>query len=174
MNRSRSAIVFFLTAALPLVVLGCKAKNPRPSARISSEETAVSEMTKAAPSASPSELFGDPPDPSLPNVALASITSNPREFADARVRTRGEIARVCQSMGCWMELRADAQSEAIRVPMAGHRFFVPKNAAGRRATVEGRISLRPLSEGMKAHLRAEGAQATEVALAIEADSVLIE
>jgi hypothetical protein len=106
-------------------------------------------------------------------TALAALTAQPGSFADRVVKTEGEIARVCERMGCWMELRADAASPAVRVPMAGHSFFLPMDVQGRRATVEGRVSVRPLSEGMKQHLREEGAEATELALSIEATSVYV-
>jgi len=106
-------------------------------------------------------------------TALAAMMAEPGSYADRVVKTEGEIARVCARMGCWMELRADAGSPAIRVPMAGHSFFLPMDVAGRRATVEGRVSVRPLSAGMKQHLREEGAEATELALSIEATSVYV-
>lgn len=104
---------------------------------------------------------------------LASLTGDPRSFADRVVKTEGEIARVCQRMGCWMEIRESAGAAPVRVPMAGHAFFLPQDVTGRRATVEGRVSVRPLSEGMKQHLREEGAEATELALSIEATSVYV-
>jgi hypothetical protein len=143
-----------------------------------------------APGAAPGQQAGDDRAPvrTLPDgtrvfgremteqaemTALAALMAEPASYADRVVKTEGEVTRVCARMGCWMELRADASSPAVRVPMAGHSFFLPMDVAGRRATVEGRVSVRPLSEGMKQHLREEGAEATELALSIEATSVYV-
>ncbi|GAH33995.1 unnamed protein product, partial [marine sediment metagenome] len=39
----------------------------------------------------------------------------------------------CQHMGCWMEIKDDSGEAHIK--MAGHSFFVPKTASGRKARV---------------------------------------
>ena len=70
----------------------------------------------------------------LAPTALSAISASPTTFDGQTVRTEGTIERVCQRMGCWMELRAEG-TEPIRVPMAGHSFFVPKTASGRKARV---------------------------------------
>ena len=46
-------------------------------------------------------------------------------------------------MGCWMEI-ADPNGQA-HIKMAGHSFFVPKNASGHRAVVQGTV-LRPSND----------------------------
>jgi hypothetical protein len=53
------------------------------------------------------------------------------------VRTEGVVSAVCQSMGCWMEIRDEAGQAHIK--MAGHSFFVPKDASGHRAVVQGTV-----------------------------------
>jgi hypothetical protein len=53
------------------------------------------------------------------------------------VRTEGVVSAVCQSMGCWMQL-SDAAGQA-HIKMAGHSFFVPKDASGHRAIVQGKV-----------------------------------
>ena len=89
------------------------------------------------------------------------------------MRTEGEIARVCQRAGCWMELRAP-DGPAVRVPMAGHSFFLPQDSAGRHATMQGRVQIREHSADVREHLESEGAQATASALSIEATGVVID
>lgn len=46
-----------------------------------------------------------------------------------------------------MELRGEAgqgaeEHSVARVPMAGHAFFVPSDSSGRKATVQGKVSVR--------------------------------
>lgn len=118
--------------------------------------------------------FGQPVDPSLPLTPLASIVAEPERFADRVVRTQGEVARVCQRMGCWMELRERPEAPGVRVPMAGHSFFLPRDSAGRHATLQGRVTLQPLSPEARAHLESEGAVATASALSIEATGVVLD
>lgn len=117
--------------------------------------------------------YGAPLDRGLPVTALAAIVEEPERFRDQTVRTEGQIARVCQRMGCWMELREGEDSPAVRVPMAGHAFFLPRDAAGRRAEIVGRVTLRELSPETREHLESEGAVATASALSIDATGVAI-
>src|SRR5690606_20243959 len=134
-----------------LLLSGCAAEEPR--ARIPLAE---------AP-ASPERTFGAPPDVERPLTPLASILAEPERYRDQVVRTEGEIAQVCQRMGCWMELRESPQGPAVRVPMAGHRFFLPRDVVGRRAMLEGRVAMRVLSAAERAHYESEGATATDPA-----------
>jgi hypothetical protein len=69
-----------------------------------------------------------------PLVALADIVKNPQAYENKVVATSGEVFAVCQSMGCWMEIR-DASGQA-HVKMAGHAFFVPKTSSGHKARVQ--------------------------------------
>jgi len=105
-------------------------------------------------------------------VPLAQISANPNDFAGQTVKTEGEITQVCQRMGCWMEMQAEGAS-AVRVPLAGHRFFLPRHASGHRVTIEGEVMLRELSEAEREHLASEGAQVVASALQINATGVVI-
>lgn len=107
-----------------------------------------------------------------PTIALADISAAPATYDGQIVHTAGTIARVCQAMGCWMELQAEG-AEPVRVPMAGHAFFLPRDAAGRPAEIEGRVALRTLSPEARAHLEGEGALATAGTLSIDATGVVV-
>jgi len=71
-----------------------------------------------------------------------------------------------------MEIREQGVAP-VRVPMAGHSFFLPRDVAGRRATVEGTVSLRELPADERDHLAGEGALATAQPLEISATGVII-
>ncbi len=105
-------------------------------------------------------------------TSLADIAAAPATFEGQTVRTEGQIERVCQRMGCWMELRAEG-TEPVRVPMAGHAFFLPRDVVGHQASIEGRVTVTPLSPEARAHLASEGALATADELSIEATSVVV-
>lgn len=105
-------------------------------------------------------------------TALSAIAAAPATFDGQTVRTAGHIERVCQRMGCWMELTAEG-TQPVRVPMAGHSFFLPRDVAGHDATIEGLVRVTPLSPEARAHLASEGALATADELSIEATSVVV-
>lgn len=125
-----------------------------------------------APLAAGEQAFGAPLATARASVPLRAVIDDPEAYTGQVVRTEGEISAVCQAMGCWMELR-DEQARAVRVPMAGHSFFVPRDVSGRRALVEGPLRVRPLSVAEREHLAAEGATATDVGLELSATSVIV-
>jgi hypothetical protein len=130
----------------------------------------------AEPAAAPAEaaqLFGAPLDPGTPELSLAQLLASPAAHDGKTVRTRGTIARVCQRMGCWMELQAKDAPAAVRIPMADHAFFLPQTVVGRGAEIQGTVRVAALSEGHKRHLQSEGAQATDSELSIAATGVQV-
>ncbi len=150
--------------ALALLIGACEsAGEPRLGAPVVADE----------PAPDGARTFGTAPDEGLAVTPLPSLLAEPERFRDRVVRTEGQIAQVCQRMGCWMELREGESGPAVRVPMAGHSFFLPRDVAGRRATRQGRVQLRELSPDARAHLEGEGATATASALAIEASGVIV-
>lgn len=78
------------------------------------------------------------------STSLDALLREPRKFAAKTVRTEGVVSAVCKSMGCWMELADDGGHAHIK--MAGHSFFVPKDSAGHRAVVQGRVLDLPKDE----------------------------
>ncbi len=66
-------------------------------------------------------------------VALGEVAKKPDQYVGKTFTTTGTVSAVCQHMGCWMEIKDDAS--AAHIKMAGHAFFVPKTASGRKARV---------------------------------------
>ncbi len=135
---------------------------------------AAGDSYEASPSvtlADGARLFGAALAADRAVTSLRDLTADPARYSEQIVKTEGTINRVCQAMGCWMELRADGVADAVRIPMAAHAYFLPQDVTGKQARIEGRVSTRPLSEVHKRHLESEGATATRVALAIEATGV---
>jgi hypothetical protein len=79
-------------------------------------------------------------------TALTDLTKEPAKFADQTVRTEGTVSAVCKSMGCWMEI-ADASGQA-HIKMAGHSFYVPRDANGHRAVIQGKVMPAGGGEGV--------------------------
>jgi len=144
---------------------------PDPAAEAPDPAPEVEEAPEEAPEGA--RTFGAPLDAERDLVALADIAGDPERFAGQTVKTEGEITAVCQRMGCWMEMRAEGAA-AVRVPMAGHSFFLPRDVSGRHATIEGEVALRELSQSEREHLESEGAELVASALQISATGVVID
>jgi hypothetical protein len=94
--------------------------------------------------AAPKSVLGQAIPVGAADVSLASIAKDPGAFVGKTLTTTGTVTAVCQHMGCWMELKDDAT--LAHVSMAGHGFFVPKNASGRKARVQGTLTSAPDEE----------------------------
>ncbi|MCB9594426.1 MAG: DUF4920 domain-containing protein [Sandaracinaceae bacterium] len=143
-----------------------------PPAETSGDEAANDAPEPARVLADGSRLFGAELS-ERDDTPLSTILGDPSTFDGQVVKTSGEISAVCQAMGCWMELRADAESPGIRVPMANHAFFLPRDLAGARATIEGTVTVAALDDATREHLESEGAQAAGSELSIEATGVIV-
>jgi hypothetical protein len=51
-------------------------------------------------------------------------------------KVTAKIEDVCQKKGCWMNL-VDNKGNKVRVTFKDYAFFMPKDAAGKTAIVEG-------------------------------------
>jgi hypothetical protein len=127
-----------------VLVLGCaSACNTGPKdGEVHPEPKATPTAAPApAPSPAPSPTkadegalrLGSPIEASAEKVALTDVAKNPSAFVGKKFATTGTVTAVCQHMGCWMEIKDDSGEAHIK--MAGHAFFVPKTASGRKARV---------------------------------------
>jgi len=106
-------------------------------------------------------------------IPVAQVLGDPQAHLGKVVQCSGVIARVCERAGCWLELRPEgSEVEGLRVPMARHAFFIPQDAVGRPALVEGELTARALGAGERAHLESEGLRAVGP-LSLSATGVVI-
>lgn len=149
-RRSRAA-----RRASPLLVclLGAACDTAAPNRR-ASELRAPAMQAEA-----PIEIYGSPAELSGPPLDVEQVLAAPASYLKQTIKCQGKVARVCEAAGCWLELRAESGGEGLRVPMAGHSFFVPQSIVGKTAVVEGTLSARELSDTELAHLRGEGLKA---------------
>ena len=52
------------------------------------------------------------------------------------VKVEGTVEAVCQMKGCWMNMKL-ANGEDMRIRFKDYGFFVPKDASGKTAVIEG-------------------------------------
>lgn len=172
-----------------LLATACESKPAPPPA------TQAAQALKAAPSAAAPQAADPSPDqpasaptqsaapaervfgaaPKLPGdpVPVATVLATPDPHVGKTIKCEGKVARVCQAAGCWLELQPEAGGgEGLRVPMAAHAFFIPQDAIGHVAVIEGELKRRELPDAQKAHYAGEGMKAMGP-LALEATSVVL-
>jgi hypothetical protein len=144
-----------LTFTSLLVALGCEAGGTtRRQTPLPAPPTAATAAAKPGVG-----KFGAPLGAS-PTETLGRILGEPDRYAGKNVRVEGHVRRSCSAMGCWMELAESAAPDApaCRVMMKGHAFFVPTDAAGSSARVEGSLDLKRIPPAQVEHMEGEGAQ----------------
>jgi len=78
---------------------------------------------------------------------ISSILENPEEYLGQKVLVKGEVLDVCPKMGCWMELKSDADgSDKIKVKVEDGVIVFPTEAVGKKAVVEGEVYKIELNE----------------------------
>ncbi len=119
------------------LALGACAKEGAPT-QVTKDTPASTPAPAPAPVVQKNLALGAPIPASSPLVALADVAKNPGAYDGKSITTTGTVTAVCQSMGCWMEIKDDASQAHIK--MAGHGFFVPKTASGHKAKVMATVS----------------------------------
>jgi hypothetical protein len=105
-------------------------------------------------------------------LLVEAVLAAPEPYLGKVVKCEGKVARVCQAAGCWLELQAEAGGEGLRVPMAAHAFFIPQDAVGHVAVVEGELKRRELVETQRKHYEGEGMKAVGP-LSLDATGVVL-
>lgn len=94
----------------------------------------------------------------LPNLIEAGLGED--------VTIKSEIGAACQKKGCWMTM-AEGETE-MRVRFIDYGFFVPKDCAGRIATIHGVASFDTITVDMLQHYAEDaGDSEEEIAQIIE-------
>ena len=77
-------------------------------------------------------------------VSIEDVLAAPAKYTGKKVRLTGPITGVCQTKGCWMNLGKPLPNgnPPVFVKFKDYAFFVPKDAAGRDAVVEGVLTFK--------------------------------
>lgn len=109
------------------IMASCSNNSPKKEQTASADSSAVSTSAE--------QYFGDKitAENAKPISELRSMMGDKTELA---VKLEAPVDAVCQKKGCWMDLKT-AEGETMRVTFKDYGFFVPKDAAGKQAVVEG-------------------------------------
>lgn len=113
-------------------------------------------------------------------VSVSEVWNN-ADLNGQKVKVKGTIRDVCQTRGCWMTIDA-GKGEHMRITFRDYAYFVPKNAGGHQAVVEGTIRMEELPVETLRHYAEESGRSVaevkaitepEIQLSLIADGVLI-
>jgi hypothetical protein len=115
------------------------------------------------------QTFGKPLTGRAPTT-LAAVLEKPE--AGKMVALEGVIKSACQEKGCWITFEQGGKN--IHVTFEGYSFFVPKDSAGQKVKLEGKVLIKDRSKSEIEHLEGEGATGVASRVSIEATGVVIE
>lgn len=69
-------------------------------------------------------------------IAISELAALMGDKTELPIKLTATVDAVCQKKGCWMDLKS-ADSSSLRVTFKDYAFFVPKDAAGKAAIVQG-------------------------------------
>lgn len=80
------------------------------------------------------------------------------------VKVIGKIDGVCQAKGCWMNIVEDGTDESMFVKFKDYGFFMPLDASGRTAIMQGKAYKEETSvDELRHYAEDEGKSAEEIA-----------
>ena len=83
-----------------------------------------------------------------------SVKKLPEKMEDQEtieIKVKGIVTEVCQAKGCWMTLDI-GDNELMRVKFKDYGFFVPKDATGKTAIIQGVAKKEVISVADLRHL----------------------
>ena len=113
--------------------------------------------------------FGDTisPESALTSDEVLKLYAELQEGDTVPAKFLGNIETVCQKKGCWMNVQL-SEEESTFVRFKDYGFFMPLNAAGSEAILEGQAFISVVSVEERQHYAEdEGLSAEEIAAITE-------
>src|SRR4051794_11397550 len=79
------------------------------------------------------------------SISVEKLLSAPDTYVGKTVQVKGKVTEVCEMMGCWMNL-TDGSAKMIRIKVNDGDIVFPKDAPGKMAVAEGKLSKQELSK----------------------------
>jgi hypothetical protein len=119
------------------------------------------------------------PDSAISIGELAALMGDKTEL---NCKVSGEIEAVCQKKGCWMDIK-NPNGESIRITFKDYGFFMPKDASGKKAIMQGIAKVEETSvadlqeyakDAGKAEAEVKAITAPKKELVFEASGVILQ
>jgi hypothetical protein len=86
------------------------------------------------------------------SITMDALAGAVDTYANKTVQVTGKVAAVCIKKGCWMALAGKKKHARARITFKDYGFFVPLNCKDSKATVEGTVQVKKMSEAERAHI----------------------
>lgn len=84
-------------------------------------------------------------------TAVKALLDTPTAHVGKTVRVDGVVSKVCQAMGCWIEVTDPASGRGVRFKAKDGVIVFPKDAPGRRVSAQGTFEEIATSPVREAH-----------------------
>ena len=74
------------------------------------------------------------------SIGIDKLTAAPEKYVGKVVQVKGSVRDVCRLMGCWMELVDPENGKSIRIKVTEGEIQFPKEAIGKTAVAEGKLT----------------------------------
>ncbi|MEM1211721.1 MAG: DUF4920 domain-containing protein [Planctomycetota bacterium] len=113
--------------------------------------------------------YGDSiPDVEGGVVSVERLLEEPERYIGQTIRAGGQVQKVCQKAGCWIEIGGSGQSQGLFIkftcPIEGR--LIPMAAVGKRAEVMGELRIIEISEARARHYAEDDGRSPEEIAAI--------
>ena len=165
-----------MAASVALVLASCGGSRNSSAPAADSTQVAPSSDTSSA-----SAMFFGDKITEEGAISIADLKTQMGDKKELNVKLTGTIEAVCQKKGCWMEL-TNAEGEPLRVTFKDYAFFMPKDASGKTAIIEGIAKIEETSiADLQEYAKDAGKSKEEIAaikepkkeLAFEASGVIL-
>ena len=110
------------------------------------------------------------------NLDAARVLSDVKKFEGKTVRLTGNVTSVCSAKGCWLKMSSPGSALEVFVkftcPIEGR--LIPVEAAGKPVIVEGKLTVKTISEEDARHIAGEAGKSQEEIDAIYGEQKQIE
>jgi hypothetical protein len=114
-------------------------------------------------------------------VSVTQLMADMNGKTEMPAKVEGKITECCKKKGCWMNIE-NGDGTTMKVTFKDYGFFVPKNADGKTAVMQGRAFVDTLSVETLRHFAEDAGKSKEeiekitepqAAISFEADGVII-
>jgi hypothetical protein len=74
------------------------------------------------------------------SMTVDQLQAKTGQLAGKTVQVKGKVTEVCQMMGCWMALTSENGSATVRIKVNDGDIVFPKEAIGKTAIAEGKLT----------------------------------
>ncbi len=97
-------------------------------------------------------------------ISSTELANTVAQKGTTEAKVSGKVTEVCAAKGCWMTMNVDGQEMMVRFKDYG--FFVPKDAAGKTAVVQGQAKVDTVDVATLRHYAEDAGKSKEEVEAI--------